>query len=56
MQLQGLYPDGTLNVDSIKEQQDYFLNTGTQQERVTLDNFIDTHFAQDATKELGAYS
>jgi NitT/TauT family transport system substrate-binding protein len=52
MQLQGLYPNGDLNVDSIKEQQEYFLSTGTQQERVALDNFIDTHFAQDAVTQL----
>jgi NitT/TauT family transport system substrate-binding protein len=56
MQLQGLYPNGDLNVDSIKDQQEYFLSTGTQQERVALDNFIDTHFAQDAVTQLGPYS
>jgi NitT/TauT family transport system substrate-binding protein len=56
MQLQGLYPDGALNIDSIKDQQEYFLSTGTQQERVNLDNYIDVHFAQDAAKQLGAYA
>jgi NitT/TauT family transport system substrate-binding protein len=56
MQLQGLYPNGDLNVDSIKDQQEYFLSTGTQQERVALDSFIDTHFAQDAVTQLGPYS
>ncbi len=56
MALQGLHPNGKLNVESIKAQQDYFLNTGTQQTRVNLDNYVDTHFAEDAVKQLGAYA
>jgi NitT/TauT family transport system substrate-binding protein len=56
MTLQGLYPDGGLNVESIKEQQEFFLSAGTQQTRVNLDEFVDLHFAQDAVKQLGPYS
>jgi NitT/TauT family transport system substrate-binding protein len=56
MQLQGLDPNGALNVDSIREQQDYFLSTSTQQERVNLDNYVDVHFAQDAVRQLGPYA
>ncbi len=53
---QGLDPDGKLNVDSIRAQQDFFLNAGTQQARVNLDNYIDTHYAADAVKQLGPYA
>jgi NitT/TauT family transport system substrate-binding protein len=56
MELQGLSPDGTMNVESITAQQDYFLNSGTQQKRVDLDSYIDTHFVSDAAGQLGAYA
>jgi NitT/TauT family transport system substrate-binding protein len=56
MQLQGLSPDGTLNVPSIMAQQEYFLASGAQQTRVDLESFIDTHFAKDAVGQLGPYA
>ncbi len=55
MALQALHPNGTLNVPSINAQQDFFLEQGTQQTRVDLATFIDSHFAEDATRQLGPY-
>lgn len=55
MALQGLNVNGTLLVDAIGRQQEFFLNEGTQQSRINLDSFIDTHFAQDAVSQLGPY-
>jgi NitT/TauT family transport system substrate-binding protein len=56
MKMQGLHPDGQLNVRSIEEQQDYFLSEGLQEKRVDFEQIVDTRFIEQARKELGAYA
>lgn len=56
MALQGLYPNGDLNVEAIRAQQEFFLQAGTQQARVNLDQYIDLSYAQNAVKQLGQYT
>jgi NitT/TauT family transport system substrate-binding protein len=56
MKMQGLHPDGQLNVRSIEEQQDYFLSEGLQEKRVDFEQIVDTRFIEQARKKLGAYA
>jgi NitT/TauT family transport system substrate-binding protein len=56
MKMQGLHPDGQLNVRSIEEQQDYFLSEGLQEKQVDFEQIVDTRFIEQARKELGAYA
>lgn len=56
MLMQALHPDGTLNVQSMQAQQDYFLAEGFQQNRVNIPDFVDTMFAEQARGVLGTYA
>jgi NitT/TauT family transport system substrate-binding protein len=56
MALQALHPNGTLNVDSLLQQQEFFLADGTQQARVDIRQFVDTRFIEEAARQLGPYS
>ena len=56
MKMQGLHPDGELNVRSMEEQQEYFLSEGLQENRVDFKQIVDTRFIEQARKELGAYA
>jgi NitT/TauT family transport system substrate-binding protein len=55
MGLPGLDPDASLNVDSIRDMQDWWLERGLQDERIDLSRAIDQSFAQNAARELGPY-
>lgn len=56
MKMQGLHPNGEMNVRSIETQQEYFLSSGLQQSRIDISAVVDTRFIEQATKQLGAYS
>jgi NitT/TauT family transport system substrate-binding protein len=53
--LPGINPNGMINVDSLRRDQQYFLADGLQQHIVDLPSFIDTQFAAYAITQLGEY-
>jgi NitT/TauT family transport system substrate-binding protein len=55
MIMPGLNPDGRMNVSTIAEDQDLWLQRGIQQTRVNLDELVDHSFIDAAVGELGAY-
>ena len=52
---QGTSPDGKLNVASLQTDLDYFKSDGLIEGNVSLDQVVDTSFAEDAVKKLGPY-
>jgi NitT/TauT family transport system substrate-binding protein len=48
-------PDGRVNVDSLKEDLDIFRKEGLIEGKVTVEQVLDTSFAEAAVKELGFY-
>jgi NitT/TauT family transport system substrate-binding protein len=48
-------PDGRVNVDSLKEDLDIFRKEGLIEGKVTIEQALDTSFAEAAAKELGPY-
>ena len=56
MTIQGLDPNGKINVASLQEQQDYWLAHGEQQKKVDLSSVIDDQFVKAAVAELGTYA
>lgn len=48
-------PDGKLRVKSLNDQQDFFLSTGAQKEKLDFSKVIDTRFAEQAATKLGPY-
>ena len=48
-------PDGKLNVQSLNDQQDFFLQSGTQQTRLDLSKVVNTHAIDQAVAKLGPY-
>jgi NitT/TauT family transport system substrate-binding protein len=55
MVLPGLNPNGAVNAESIAADQEFFLSTGDQQQRVELNQLIDPQFADYAVQVLGRY-
>lgn len=55
MQLAGLDPDGRLTRQSLQIEFDYFKDRGYYTGPVTLDNVVDTSFAEYAAQQLGPY-
>jgi NitT/TauT family transport system substrate-binding protein len=55
MVMPGLAPDGHLNVASLTEDQDYFLASGLQQQRIDINTLVDHSFADAAVQTLGPY-
>jgi NitT/TauT family transport system substrate-binding protein len=53
MIVHGTDPDGKLNVDSLKKDLAFFKETGDVTGKVTVDQVVDTSFAEAAVKELG---
>lgn len=49
-------PNGTLHRESLKSDQDYFLQAGEQKNRVDLDANIDTNYVDWAVQKLGKYT
>jgi NitT/TauT family transport system substrate-binding protein len=52
---QGTNPDGKLNVPSLQTDLDFFKSGGLIEGTVSLDQVVDTSFAEDAVKKLGPY-
>ena len=50
-----LNPNGTINRESLAGDQEYFLSTGDQQQRVELSQLVDPQFADYAVQVLGRY-
>jgi len=55
MGLPGLNPNGTVNLNDLKRQQEYYLSSGLQKERADLDKVVDGSFVAAALKQLGEY-
>ncbi|HEY7060405.1 MAG TPA: ABC transporter substrate-binding protein [Chloroflexota bacterium] len=51
----GLNPNGVVNTDSLAADQEFFLSTGDQQQRVPMDQIVDPQFADYAVQVLGRY-
>ena len=48
-------PDGKLRIQSLQEQQEFFLSTGAQNTRMDFSKVVDTRFAEQAAAKLGPY-
>jgi NitT/TauT family transport system substrate-binding protein len=48
-------PDGKLRLQSLNDQQEFFLSTGSQKERMDFSKVVDTRFAEQAAAKLGPY-
>jgi len=48
-------PDGKLRLQSLNDQQAFFLSTGTQKEKLDFSKIVDTRFAEQAAAKLGPY-
>ncbi len=49
----GLKADPLPNVQSMKDDQDWFVDHGFQQQKIDIDKFVDLSFVQDAIQQLG---
>jgi NitT/TauT family transport system substrate-binding protein len=55
MSIQGLDSDGKLNLDSLREQQDFWVDHGEQQQKADLANVVDDQFVKAALTKIGPY-
>jgi NitT/TauT family transport system substrate-binding protein len=55
MVMVGLNPNGAVNVENIKAQQEYYLAAGQQQQAVDVDALVNTRFVEAALQTLGEY-
>ena len=55
MAMPGLNPDGSINVDSLRDDSAYFLRMGQQTAAVDVGATVDGQFAQAAAAQLGPY-
>jgi len=55
MAMPGLNPDGEVNVESLREDYEFWLANGYQEERVTLTDLVDSSFVRYAVQQLGPY-
>lgn len=51
----GLNPDGKVNIDDLKLQQEYYLAAGEQEKPTDFNKLVKMSFAQAAVKQLGLY-
>jgi NitT/TauT family transport system substrate-binding protein len=49
----GAHPDGKLNVESIDDQQQFFVRSGSQEKLADLNQLVDSKLAEEAVKLLG---
>jgi len=49
----GLKPDPIPNVQSIVDDQEWYLAHGHQTQRISVQDFVDTSFVEQAIRELG---
>jgi NitT/TauT family transport system substrate-binding protein len=52
----GLDPNGKVNVDSLKADQDYYIATKLQERPADIDKMVDMSFAEAAVRRLGPYT
>jgi NitT/TauT family transport system substrate-binding protein len=55
MTMPGLNPDGEVNVESLREDYEFWLANGYQEERVTVTDLVDHSFVRYAVQQLGPY-
>jgi len=55
MALPGLHPDGTLNIEGMKQDVQWWTANGRMKELVDISKVADTSYADYAVKQLGAY-
>ncbi len=55
MVMPGIDPNGRVNVDSLADQQEYFLSKGSQKTRLDLKQVVDMQYADWAAQKLGQY-
>lgn len=55
MQMPSLHPDGKLAVQSMKDDQDWYLQNGYQKTKVDIDAGVDMSYADAAVAQLGPY-
>jgi NitT/TauT family transport system substrate-binding protein len=53
--VQGLDPNGMVPIESLERDQEYFLSTGAQEQRIDLTKVVDPTYAEAAVKALGRY-
>jgi len=51
----GLKPDPIPNIQSLRDDQEWYLAHGYQTQRINIDDFVDTSFVEQAIRELGSY-
>ena len=55
MGMPGLDPNGTVNVDSLREDYEFWVANGYQEERVTIADLVNPAFVRAAVERLGPY-
>jgi len=55
MVMPGIDPNGYVNIDSLNRDQDYFVESGTQKQKVNMAEVVDLSFARAAVQQLGPY-
>jgi NitT/TauT family transport system substrate-binding protein len=55
MTMPGLNPNGEVNVESLREDYEFWLANGYQEERVTVTDLVDHSFVRYAVQQLGPY-
>lgn len=55
MTMPGLNPDGRVNVASLEQDQEVFLASGLQQQRININDLVDHRFVDAVVQELGPY-
>jgi NitT/TauT family transport system substrate-binding protein len=53
MRYSGPNPDGNVNIDGLKDDQEYFIMAGVQTERADIDQLVDLGFSRYAVEQLG---
>jgi NitT/TauT family transport system substrate-binding protein len=51
----GLDPDGAVNMESLRATWQFFKDSGQIDGKITMDDVVDMHFAQEAVQSLGPY-
>jgi NitT/TauT family transport system substrate-binding protein len=53
MVFNGIDPDGKVNIEGLKDDQEYYLSVGLQTERIDVDKLVDDSLARYAVEQLG---
>jgi NitT/TauT family transport system substrate-binding protein len=53
MQVPAIHPDGKVQVQSLKDDQEWYLENGYQKTKIDLDDAVDMSYAEYAVKQLG---